>query len=678
MKKHQDESKCSINECKLCGRLNKNIYVLTEHLRCHSRAAFFVNDQNKDMDSDDIEDMQKELNQKPVSQIRKRGPYKKVKLYECDPSTSSDESDDDSDRKIIGERKYKSQNDIEENNGWGSDENDSENDESNDRTEFKQTESDGNLTPTRQNPYNAGIPLQQFPPEEVQQALTDAMRPFYNARRCPQCAFLTKNIASLQRHIQPCHKEIYDKWCNDCNKIVENIKEHKKLHREDLLKCPFCGACRKSRDHLKKHLANHCSSDRKLIHGAKWYSCDKCPCSYPDESDYKNHICTEEPSLRLYTYKPNHIKDETIESIHVVKKTETKRKYTKKLLKSGWKNRRLFPFCVFCKKTVRSLQDHLVLKHGYEPTESKKRPSRFEEPHLGKEKVDIPETIIDNQEYRGPKCTKFRFCNICKRNVRYIRDHMKRFHSDLPKRSYLCSACGKTFVSSTSLQAHTKFVHNSKPSELPLKCSTCGKILGNLATLKVHEKLHVTKKSHACHLCGVCFIDNSQLRSHLKTHIGEDHGPVYCSVCNKKFLRPALLELHMQKFHTGKDPYKCMICFKVLTRMGSLKQHMKYVHGEHEDLKCKYCGKELRSPGTLKKHELIHIGVKPYKCSVCSFSCRQSNGLTSHMKQHPEDLPQENCPHKCAFCYRRFNTKAMLTSHISLRHKNEQMMQKEN
>ena len=51
--------------------------------------------------------------------------------------------------------------------------------------------------------------------------------------------------------------------------------------------------------------------------------------------------------------------------------------------------------------------------------------------------------------------------------------------------------------------------------------------------------------------------------------------------------------------------------------------------------KCPYCERVfIRANSELQKHIWIHEGVKPFKCSLCSYACRSKNNLQAHMLRH--------------------------------------------
>ncbi|XP_031437525.1 zinc finger protein 721 [Clupea harengus] len=63
-------------------------------------------------------------------------------------------------------------------------------------------------------------------------------------------------------------------------------------------------------------------------------------------------------------------------------------------------------------------------------------------------------------------------------------------------------------------------------------------------------------------------------------------------------------------------------------------QNLIRTRGNH----CSVCLKKFASPSKLARHFLIHMGLKPFKCQVCSKSFRQLCHLQTHMKVHDKNV----------------------------------------
>lgn len=91
-----------------------------------------------------------------------------------------------------------------------------------------------------------------------------------------------------------------------------------------------------------------------------------------------------------------------------------------------------------------------------------------------------------------------------------------------------------------------------------------------------------------------------------------------CEICNKMFLRPSALKVHM-RIHSGDRPFKCTHCPRTFTQSGNLTVHLRKHSGERP-FACAICLKRFSQSNSLRVHIRRHTGEKPYQCMKCKKS----------------------------------------------------------
>ncbi|EDW15062.2 zinc finger protein 182 [Drosophila mojavensis] len=143
-----------------------------------------------------------------------------------------------------------------------------------------------------------------------------------------------------------------------------------------------------------------------------------------------------------------------------------------------------------------------------------------------------------------------------------------------------------------------------EPSNFPRhSCAVCGNSFPNQTQLKSHLRTHRNEKNYECELCSKRFNAACNLTTHMRTHTGEK--PYECSHCSRRFADRSTHRKH-ERMHTNERPYACNMCAKTFSLSTTLKAHF-LSHSKEKPHKCVTCNKGFRLPHQLKAHERTHV-----------------------------------------------------------------------
>ena len=230
-------------------------------------------------------------------------------------------------------------------------------------------------------------------------------------------------------------------------------------------------------------------------------------------------------------------------------------------------------------------------------------------------------------------------------------------------------------------------------------CKQCGKVFGWASNLNEHmKKVHGLENKHilikkedppkifSCKYCKESFALFGSLQSHIYQKHADIADIVKCDICQTKFENEDSKKQHMAIIHEGVKNHVCNKCGKAFGWLSNLKEHQNLVHNDnHKSIRlrlqknnqdrlvipCLQCPKMFSSDNERMDHfDVIHNGLKKYKCDLCSASYGYKKNLTEHFKykHSPEGVNNENIKRKsCPICKKIFHSKH-LSTHIAVAH----------
>lgn len=199
---------------------------------------------------------------------------------------------------------------------------------------------------------------------------------------------------------------------------------------------------------------------------------------------------------------------------------------------------------------------------------------------------------------------------------------------------FACKQCDDCFFTQELLDTHIQTQHAEK---LPGKfeCSYCQYSSNNRGHIIEHERTHTGERPHVCRICRKGFMRREHLDTHLRIHTKE--RPHECRQCGQRFSDAANLSQHRRNQHTGPA---------AVTHV------------------CRVCGKGFKRMPELRIHMVIHTGLKPYGCAVCSQRFAHASNLHKHRKM----VHKKEYPLSCVHCGGGFAYMSSLRRHVESAH----------
>jgi len=199
-----------------------------------------------------------------------------------------------------------------------------------------------------------------------------------------------------------------------------------------------------------------------------------------------------------------------------------------------------------------------------------------------------------------------------------------------------------------NLANHIHHEHFEKTFK-PLRCNFCQTTVRTLELLREHQNMELRPEERRVPLCRkvrpkgskeprvICTICGKSLaESYLSTHVKAVHSENkgkrnQCQFCEKSYLYPKLLRVHLLSVHfPEKSDKKCTVCSKAFAGLEKLRNHMK-IHAPKTKA-CPHCDKVFSTYSNLLQHSKSHEPPR-YKCRSCNREFVYRCGLKTHLTQ---------------------------------------------
>ena len=134
-----------------------------------------------------------------------------------------------------------------------------------------------------------------------------------------------------------------------------------------------------------------------------------------------------------------------------------------------------------------------------------------------------------------------------------------------------------------------------------------------------------------------------------------------CSLCDYSARCTSHIQSHVNSQHIGLKPFKCSYCSFRTAHKQSLDTHLKR-HTGIRPYKCQFCLWSATESGQLRIHQRKHTGEKPFQCSMCPFKAASKSAISEHQRIHSSD----SLVFKCVICEFSTRTRAKLQNHMKI------------
>ncbi|XP_026863098.2 zinc finger protein 1035 [Electrophorus electricus] len=520
--------------------------------------------------------------------------------------------------------------------------------------------------------------LESATSSELEFTLNDTVLVFNKGSKTTGTGVLQTNFSCKDQdkaHVDKGDVVVHKYQCSECDqsftdglRLISHLEDHGREDQERRLgnqhRCHLCGKTFGQAGVLQRHVKTR---HQETVTN----TCPQCFRSFRCPSDLDIHRSCHDPN-RPFVCNICELRFWTAKSLSVHQRHAHTGTEQLKTTESTPKAEVGFPkqyTCFPCNRsyTIRkSYMRHCRIKHGgYKSLPEKSVPMKQQLDKVESDTNYVVNDLSDNDSDSAPYFP----CHVCGKTFltsESLEDH-QRCH--LGEKPHECEECGKCFFQLVNLQQHQR----SHKSEF--QCQMCGKGFVSLFALRKHKHTHVRKRPHRCTKCHLSFTGSSQLAEHMISHRDENFP---CDLCHKTFSCKATRAEH-RKTHaeheeelpplispptnqtlspprSDRSPclsivqqykYRCGICQVRFSDPEQLSEHGCNAAKERP-YSCPECNKHFLHGSHLKKHQLSHqlSGPRSFQCNSCHMSFSHRHHFLTHLRRHGDEKSSGSRIHK--------------------------------
>ncbi|XP_036916503.1 transcriptional repressor CTCFL-like, partial [Sturnira hondurensis] len=101
--------------------------------------------------------------------------------------------------------------------------------------------------------------------------------------------------------------------------------------------------------------------------------------------------------------------------------------------------------------------------------------------------------------------------------------------------------------------------------------------------------------------------------------------PYECHLCQARFTQRGTMKIHIEQKHNNSLPkYQCPHCATSISRKSDLRVHLHNLHSYRAtEMECRFCPAVFHERYSLLQHQKTHKNEKKFKCTYCTYACKQ-------------------------------------------------------